>query len=363
VGELQARVASLQASFSSAVQQLQNAQQSLSAAMAASPAGDLLTAVQAIRSALVVVADHGIPSAYPPVIGSDLPAAAGTLASRAGAVLAAVTPLSTKTAPSPPSPPPVDAKPADIARWLSDIALWFSDTADFVQSVVGKVAPVTATYLLPAGSPYAVSFAPGAAPAGSDETGVMVWLRRIARVRPNAQTIHDLLLAGEAMLKTRPAVTVAQLPATPGEPWVALPYADGVAIPRARLSTVALTPAPIDVNAEFCGILFDNWTEHLPGLTSVAAGTTGYETAEVTGVAFKVQTPDAYPPQAILLAIAPNPSRGWSLDVLLDVVKETLELAKIRSVDLGDLPRLGRVLPALHTTGNVDSMLQTAGQP
>jgi hypothetical protein len=46
---------------------------------------------------------------------------------------------------------------------------------------------------------------------------------------------------------------------------------------------------------------------------------------------------------------------------LLDVVKETLEMAKIRSVDLGDLPRLGRVLPALHTTGNVNFMLQAAG--
>jgi hypothetical protein len=170
-----------------------------------------------------------------------------------------------------------------------------------------------------------------------------------------------LLLASEAMLKVSPAITVAQLPATAGEPWVALPFVDGVPIPKARLSTVAMTPAPIDVNAEFCGILFDNWTEHLPGLTSVAAGTTGYETAEVTGVSFTVQTPDAYPPQAILLAIAPDPSHGWSLDVLLDVVTETLELAKIRSVDLGDLPRLGRVLPALHTTGNVDSMLEAAG--
>jgi hypothetical protein len=43
------------------------------------------------------------------------------------------------------------------------------------------------------------------------------------------------------------------------------------------------------------------------------------------------------------------------------IVKETLEMAKIRSVDLGDLPRLGRVLPALHSTGNVDFMLNAAG--
>jgi hypothetical protein len=81
----------------------------------------------------------------------------------------------------------------------------------------------------------------------------------------------------------------------------------------------------------------------------------------VTGLSFQFDSPDAYPPQAVLLAIAPDPSTGWSIDILLDVVKETLEMAKIRCVDLGDLPRLGRVLPALHTMGNVDDMLHTAG--
>jgi hypothetical protein len=349
MSELQSRVASLQSSFSNAVQQLQTAQQALNAALAASSPGDLQTTLLAVRSALVAIADHGIPSAYPPVIGTDLSASANILTALAGAMLALVTPLAAKTAPAPPTD---TTKPADVGNW-------FGATAGFVQSIVGKVAPITATYLLPAGSPYATAFAPGAAPPGSDAAGVMVWLRRIARVRPNAQALHDLFLASEIMLASSPALTVAQLPTKAGEPWVALPYTDMASIPKARLSTVALTPSPIDTTTEFCGILFDNWTEHLPGLTSVA--TASYESAEVTGVSFKVETPDAYPPQAVLLAIAPDTSKGWSIDVLLDVVKETLELAKIRNVDLGDLPRLGRVLPALHSSGNVESMLQSAG--
>lgn len=350
-GEVQARVASLQASFSQSVQQLQTSRQALSDALAASPPGDLQAPLQAIRAALVAIADHGIGSAYPPVIGNDLQVAAGAFLSRASAVLATVTPLSTKTAQSPLA---ADAHPADFASW-------FSGTADFVQTIMGKLVPITATYQLPSGSAYATSFAPGAAPVGSNGTEVMAWLRRIARVRANALAVHDLLLASETMLQSSPAITVAQLPSKAGESWVALPYTDGVPIPKARLSTVSLTPVPMDPSTEFCGILFDNWTEHLPGLTSVATASAGYETAEVTGVSFKVDTPDAYPPQALLLAIAPDPAKGWSLDILLDVVKETLELAKIRSVDLGDLPRLGRVLPALHTTGNVDFMLEAAG--
>ena len=116
-----------------------------------------------------------------------------------------------------------------------------------------------------------------------------------------------------------------------------LPFDQAATAPKARLCTVALTPAAIDVNAEFCGILFDNWTEQLPGLTSVTTANSGYEAAEVTGVSFTVEAPDAYPPQSILLAIAPDQTAGWSLDILLDVVTETLELAKVRMVDLGDL--------------------------
>jgi hypothetical protein len=77
-------------------------------------------------------------------------------------------------------------------------------------------------------------------------------------------------------------------------------------------------------------------------------------------MAFKLDTPDATAPQAVLLAIAPDPAQGWSLDVLFDTVRETLELAKIRTVDLGDLFRLGRVLPAIHTSGVVDQTLRDA---
>jgi hypothetical protein len=130
-------------------------------------------------------------------------------------------------------------------------------------------------------------------------------------------------------------------------------------VPKARLATVVSTSAPIDPAAEFCGLLFDTWTEQLPGLTSVT--TSGYEPAEVTGMAFSVDAPDAYPPQAILLAVIPDQSRGWALDFLFDVVQETLELAKMRTVDLGDLPRLGRVIPALHSSSNTDNLLEQTG--
>jgi hypothetical protein len=196
----------------------------------------------------------------------------------------------------------------------------------------------------------------------------MVWLRRLSRIRGNAAALHDVLLAAEALQSAPVALTVAQLPAKAGTRWAALPFPDA-APPAARLSVVFSTPAPIDPAAAFCGFVCDTWTEHLPGVTAVASGerpglpnTRGYEASEVTGMAFKVDTPDAAAPQAVLLAVAPDPAQGWSLDVLFDTVKETLELAKIRTVDLGDLLRLGRVLPAIHSSELVDQTLKDAAE-
>jgi hypothetical protein len=187
----------------------------------------------------------------------------------------------------------------------------------------------------------------------------MTWLRRMARVRPNIATFHDVLLANEALNASEPGLTTTQLPVQPGSPWIGLPF-DDAAPPKARMSVVVSTPLPIDSSVAFCGLLFDTWTEQLPGLTSVADPAKGYESAEVTGVAFTVDAPDAYPPQAILLAVAPDASAGWSLDILSDVLVETLNLAKIRTVDLGDLPRLNRVLPGLHSGFSLDNVFTAA---
>ena len=63
------------------------------------------------------------------------------------------------------------------------------------------------------------------------------------------------------------------------------------------------------------------------------------------------------------MAVAPDASAGWSLDILFDVVHETLTLAKVRTVDLGDLPRLNRVLPGLHTGSRLDNVFTEAKVP
>jgi hypothetical protein len=187
----------------------------------------------------------------------------------------------------------------------------------------------------------------------------MGWLRRAGQIRRNTATFFDVLSFAEAFDQRSPSLAVAQLPPVDGEPWAGLAF-EG-ASPKTRVSTVVAAPTAIDPAQPFAGLIFDSWTELIPGLTSVADRAKGYEQAEVTGVAFTVDAPDAYPPQSILMAVAPDPSRLWSFDVLYKILEETLNLAKIRGVDLGDLPRLGRVLPGIYSGHDLTESLAKAG--
>ena len=70
--------------------------------------------------------------------------------------------------------------------------------------------------------------------------------------------------------------------------------------------------------------------------------------SELTGVAFHYDRPDAKAPQAMLIAVPPNLDRGWTPDTLVQVLRETLELAKLRAVDVADLRLLGDLIPAIR---------------
>lgn len=339
VGDLDARATALGASLNTAVQGLQGAAEPLDTA-----------SIQALRSALIALADHGLPAAWPAGgIDSD-PSNVALLTAQAASLLAAAQAL---TAQVQPAAPDANASSTDVAAWLAAVT-------EYVHGIIGGGIPVLPAYVLAPDSPYAAAFGADAAPVGGDPSAVMVWLRRIARVRDNSAALHDLLLGAEALQASPASLTVAQIPAASGAAWAGLPF-PGAAPPTARLALVFSAPAPIDPAASFCGFVCDTWTEQLPGVTSVAAGDRGYEASEVTGVAFKVDTPAAMAPQAVLLAVAPDPSLKWSLDILFDTVKETLELAKIRPVDLGDLVRFFRVLPAILSSSNVDKTLTDAG--
>jgi len=115
-----------------------------------------------------------------------------------------------------------------------------------------------------------------------------------------------------------------------------------------RLSLVILAPNGIDLTKPLAGLLIDEWVETVPNKK------------ETTGVAFHFDAPAAEAPQTILLAVPPD-DQPWNLDKLEATIVETLELAKLRAVDLTALGEVGQFLPALYFSKNdqAESIIST----
>ena len=66
---------------------------------------------------------------------------------------------------------------------------------------------------------------------------------------------------------------------------------------------------------------------------------------ELAGLTLHYNQPDARAPHAILIAVPPDLTKPWTEEMLLHVVGETFDLAKIRSIEHRDLPRRTPVIP------------------
>jgi hypothetical protein len=180
---------------------------------------------------------------------------------------------------------------------------------------------------------------------GGDGSQAVTWFERITRVRAGAARLADSRLYAEALGGDPHGFRVGQLPSRPGDRWAALPTGpDGR--PGGRLSLVLYGPDGLDLAADLGGLVIDEWTEVVPSRT------------EVTAVSFRFDAPGARAPQAVLLAVPPDERGAWELETLEAVVLETLQLLKLRLVDLDALAEagspVGQFLPALYFAGNVE---------
>jgi hypothetical protein len=229
------------------------------------------------------------------------------------------------------------AKQAPEAGWLSSVATALAD-------VLGAGVPV---------APLLTGAKLGPAPAGADGAELADWVRRVSSVRPAVRTWHELLLLTGASSGRPCPLTAAQSPMTgPSKAWIGGTFPP-TQRPAARQQVVLHKPVAVPAGRPLAGIVFDEWVEILPGSDALAE--TKLEGAEpvpaeseLTGLSFHFDRPDSKAPQAILVAVPPNRERGWTEDGLALVVRDTLELAKLRAVDIGDLPLLDDVLPAVR---------------
>jgi len=168
---------------------------------------------------------------------------------------------------------------------------------------------------------------------GSGPAEVSGWLDRVAQARPATGRMAEVARLAGSLHGRDSSCSVAQAPFVEGERWVGL-RAEAGTIPEGRVSIVACGDVP-DLAGGVAGLVLDEWTELVPSAR------------ETTGLVFQFDRPAARPPQAILLAVAPDVGRPWDLDTLEGTLLETLELAQLRLVDQDALLELDQYLPAL----------------
>lgn len=213
-----------------------------------------------------------------------------------------------------------------------------------IRAVFGASFPLAPQFTLSEPEEIAASLADGRALTGGDRLAPANWLQRMALVRPGAQCLAGALRYAEMLGAPTDAtdLAVAQLPHRPGDRWLATAEETAGSVPFGRISILALTDGRIDPTLPLAGMVVDEWGEMVPNRI------------ETTGVAFHFDAPGARAPQAVLLAVPPDPEEEtWSFGALADTVIEALDLARMRAVDPQQLWMAGRFLPALYIAHNV----------
>jgi hypothetical protein len=188
------------------------------------------------------------------------------------------------------------------------------------------------------------AFGQSAALVSSDPQAPARWLNQLTHIQPGvarldaAFSLAQLLGAAAA---DPAALLLGQLPAKAGDRWLGLGIDPANPPDKGRVALACLTQGdPINVN-RYAGLLVDEWPERIPSTTEKAA------------LAFHYEEPKARPPQALLLAVCPDDRPTWDDDLVTGILQETLELAKIRSVDLASVADVGQILPALYFALNL----------
>jgi len=227
---------------------------------------------------------------------------------------------------------------AEIARRANEAAAK-SAPHEIAQSVFGRDF-VFLDEFAPS-HPTELAQALAAAPAiVGDPLAVRLWLQTAAPVRAPLSRWRRMAQYTDPVPA---ALEVIQLPFVPGAQWVAMPFADQSQRPPAgRVSIVmhrAATPPP---TGSWTGLLIDEWSEVIPAAT------------EQTAVSFPFASPRAEAPQALLIGVPPAGTDVWDFEIVFDVIRETVELAKVRAIDLDALGPLGQLIPPILLASNAD---------
>lgn len=169
------------------------------------------------------------------------------------------------------------------------------------------------------------------------------WLEVVAAVRAPLARLEAFQRERELLGRT----PFAAWGNRPGDPWQAdpgPPDPTGLA-PTTRLLACfgppdVLTPGAAPTRPVALAVL-DSWGEVIPA------------TGQATTTAFHFDAPGSRAPQAILIAVPPDPAQPMDVATLVDVVVETRELARARAATAEDLGQWSAGAPLTTLPANV----------
>jgi len=322
MNELRARATAALNALNTAINQLDTA---VTALRAASPA-----ASDEVRKRLIDVSWFGVPGSIPISRQGADAGPQSKLAEQGDALLKGLRQRYNDASAMNNGLPATGAKPADVIAVLQKV---------FDPSLV-----VLPRFTPPNGAALASTFGDSSTLLSGQNEAPARWLQQLTHLRPAvsrfdaAVSLARILAGADA-----PGFTLGQLPYQANDRWLALPLVAGAPLPTSgHVSLVAWMSGAYDPSQSHSGLLVDDWPERIPG------------TVASTGLAFHYEEPKARAPQSLLLAFNSDAeTRVWNEDLLLAILNETIDLTKIRSVDLDTIQDVGQILPALYFAFNL----------
>ncbi len=197
------------------------------------------------------------------------------------------------------------------------------------------------------------------------------WVQGVAQVKENTESFEDWLMVNKLWNKfSTYEYNIVQGPTLLEYPWIGLskkeidllidqeytshpiytdaqsgeayPLTNGNYYPDNTEATVVYAPKNRALQTPVFGFVIEEFSEHIPN-----------EKIN-TGLSFNYDTPNSEPPQALLLAVHPksgddNPNGfSWEEHDLRDILYDTMDLYKIRMIDVEAIQDYGYVLPMTY---------------
>jgi hypothetical protein len=219
-----------------------------------------------------------------------------------------------------------------------------ADPLSVFATIFGASFVVLPRFTPPSAATVQAAFAQSAQLTSSDSQAPARWLRQLTYVRPGIGRLDLALSAAQALVGGAlypPPLVLGQLPPATPDRWLALPIDPANPPAKGRLALACVASGDPTKATPYAGLLLDEWVERIP------------TTQENASLAFHYDEPNARAPQAVLLAVCPDNRSTWDDAILVAILRETLELAQIRAVDLASIQQVGQILPALYFALNL----------